>query len=74
MSAFGEDQGRYLIAVSAKGAEEIASEARAAGLPLRIAARLKGTDIVVPGEEPLPLSQLKNAHEAWFPGFMAGSL
>ncbi len=73
-SAFAEDQGCYLVAVSAKAAEAIVKEARAAGLPARIAARVEGDAILVAGEEPLPLSRLRQTHEGWLPRFMAGEL
>ncbi len=73
-AAFGEDQGLYLIAASAKAAEDIVKRAEAEGLPVRIAARVEGDAIVVAGEEPLPLAKLRDAHEGWLPGFMAGEL
>jgi len=73
-AAFGEDQGRYLIAVDEGRAKTIAASARAARPPVRTVARLKGDMIVVPGEDPLPLSRLKAAHEGWFPGFMTGEI
>jgi phosphoribosylformylglycinamidine synthase subunit PurL len=73
-SAFGEDQGRYLVAAAAESAEAIAAKAQGLNLKVRIVARLKGDVIVVPGEEPLPLSRLRTAHDGWFPGFMASEL
>jgi phosphoribosylformylglycinamidine synthase subunit PurL len=73
-AAFGEDQGLYLIAASAKVAEDIVKRAEAAGLPARIAARVEGDAVSVPGEEPLPLAKLRDAHEGWLPGFMSGEL
>ncbi len=73
-SAFGEDQGCYLVAGSAKAAEAIVKQALAAGLPARVTARIEGQAISVPGEERLPLSRLRQAHEGWLPAFMAGEL
>ncbi len=73
-SAFGEDQGLYLIAASATVAEFVVKQAGAAGLPARIAARVEGNAIALPGEEPLPLAKLRAAHEGWLPAFMAGGL
>jgi phosphoribosylformylglycinamidine synthase len=72
--AFGEDQGRYLVAANAHQADNILREAAARGLPSRIAARIGGDAIELPGEAPLPLSHLRKAHEGWFPGFMASEL
>ncbi len=48
-SAFGEDQGLYLIAASADAADAIVKQAEAAGLPARIAARVEGDAIVAAG-------------------------
>ncbi|MGO9475989.1 MAG: phosphoribosylformylglycinamidine synthase subunit PurL [Rhodomicrobium sp.] len=73
-SAFGEDQERYLVAASAKASEAILKQAEALGLPARIAAQIEGDAIMVPGEAPLPLSHLRQAHEGWLPGFMASEL
>ncbi|MFY9874235.1 MAG: phosphoribosylformylglycinamidine synthase subunit PurL, partial [Rhodomicrobium sp.] len=38
--AFGEDQGRFLVAVSKRDVENLIKEARAAGVPARIAAHI----------------------------------
>ncbi len=73
-AAFGEDQGRYLIAVSVRDARAIAAEAGALGLPVRGVAYIDGDSISVPGEEPLPLARLRQAHEGWLPGFMSSEL
>ena len=68
---FGEDQSRYVIATSS--AERIETAARAAGVPVtaigqttvRRALTLNGSDLI-------SLDELKTAHEAWLPRFMAG--
>jgi len=73
-AAFGEDQGLYLIATSAEAAASIIMQAEAVGLPARIAASIEGDAIQVPGEEPLPVAHLRDAHENWLPRFMAGEL
>ncbi|MGO9171940.1 MAG: phosphoribosylformylglycinamidine synthase subunit PurL [Rhodomicrobium sp.] len=72
--AFGEDQGRYLVAASTKALEAILKQAGALGLPARVAAQIEGDAIAVRGEAPLPLSRLRQAHEGWLPGFMASEL
>ena len=56
-SAFGEDQGLYLIAASAAAAEAIVKQAEAAGLPARWTARVEGDAISLPGEEPASACQ-----------------
>jgi phosphoribosylformylglycinamidine synthase len=69
-SAFGEDQGRYLVAFTEGDAERVIKEAGAAGVPARIAAYIEGDEIVICGEDKLSLSSLRKAHEEWLPKFM----
>jgi phosphoribosylformylglycinamidine synthase len=69
--AFGEDQGRYLVAVPRAQAETVIARAKQAGLPCRIAAEAAGDAIHLPGETPLALTELRAAHEGWFPAFMS---
>ena len=68
---FGEDQGRYVLAVDPMQAEEVVERARLLALPARIVARTGGETIGLKGESPLPLPELRAAHEGWLPGFMA---
>ncbi|SBV91718.1 Phosphoribosylformylglycinamidine synthase 2 [uncultured Alphaproteobacteria bacterium] len=65
---FGEDQGRYLIAVA--DAAAVLAAAQAAGVP---AARIgeTGGDAVSVNGEAVPLATLVAAHESWFPAYMA---
>jgi phosphoribosylformylglycinamidine synthase II len=69
---FGEDQGRFLVAADPSLAEEIAERARLLALPARIVGRVGGDALVLKDEPPLPLAELRSAHEAWFPGYMGG--
>jgi phosphoribosylformylglycinamidine synthase len=68
---FGEDQGRYVLSVDPMRAEEVLERARLLALPSRIVARTGGDAIGLKGEPPLPLAELRAAHEAWLPGYMA---
>ncbi len=70
---FGEDQGRYVLAVDPMQAEEVLERARLLALPSRIVARTGGDAIGLKGEPPLPLADLRAAHEAWLPPFMAAA-
>jgi phosphoribosylformylglycinamidine synthase len=70
---FGEDQGRYVLAVDPMQAEEVLERARLLALPSRIVARTGGDAIGLKGEPPLPLADLRAAHEAWLPQFMAAA-
>ncbi|WP_295559418.1 AIR synthase-related protein, partial [uncultured Hyphomicrobium sp.] len=71
---FGEDQGRYVLAVDPERAEEVVERARLLALPARIVGRTGGEAIVLKGEEPLALSELAAISESWLPKYMAGEL
>jgi phosphoribosylformylglycinamidine synthase len=68
---FGEDQARYVIAVDAEQAQAVLDAAAAAGVPAVKLGSTKGKDLRVNGAEAIPVADLKAAHEAWFPDFMA---
>ena len=70
---FGEDQGRYVIAAMPSLAEEIAERARLLSLPARIIGRSGGDALLIKGEPPLPLADLRAVHEGWLPGYMGGT-
>ncbi|THD61505.1 phosphoribosylformylglycinamidine synthase subunit PurL [Phenylobacterium sp.] len=65
---FGEDQGRYLLAVH--GADAALAAAEASGVPARVVGEAGGDVIAVPGLFSLALERLRTAHEGWLPGFM----
>ena len=46
--------------------------ARAAGVPARVVGRAGGAALTVSGHGHISLARLREAHEAWFPRFMAG--
>lgn len=70
---FGEDQGRYVLAVDPSLAEEVTDRARLLALPARIVGRTQGKTLVLPGEGALTLADLRAAHSAWFPAYMGQS-
>ena len=67
---FGEDQGRYIVAIDPARAEELLERARLLALPARIVGRVGGDTLVLKGEAPLPLAELRTAHESWLPNYM----
>ena len=69
---FGEDQARYLVAVSKDMANWITLNAEGAGVPYRRLGTAGGERVIVSGLLSLPLEQLREAHESWFPRFMDG--
>jgi phosphoribosylformylglycinamidine synthase len=68
---FGEDQGRYIIAVDGAGAETVVEQAGTAGVPARIVGEVGGGALTVFGENPISLATLRAAHENWLPDYMA---
>jgi phosphoribosylformylglycinamidine synthase len=69
---FGEDQGRYLIAVDEDVAADILYEAGAIGIPAVTLGLTGGDALILPGRQAISLKQLKAAHEAWLPEYMTG--
>ncbi len=67
---FGEDQGRYVVAVDPTVAEEVVERARLLALPARIIGRTGGDVFGVTGDTAVPIHDLIKIHEAWFPTFM----
>ncbi|AMB43269.1 phosphoribosylformylglycinamidine synthase subunit PurL [Methylobacterium sp. AMS5] len=68
---FGEDQGRYLIAVPAEAASDLLYSASAQGIDASTVGIVAGDSLVLPGEETISVAELKAAHEGWFPAYMA---
>ena len=68
---FGEDQARYVVAVSPDKAEAVFKAAADAHVPVRALGTVGGEALTLQGEKPLPLAALKAAHEGWLPDFMA---
>ena len=62
------------LSVAPGDAEEVLERARLLALPGRIIGRVQGEALVVKGEPPLPLSELRAAHEGWLPGYMAAGV
>jgi phosphoribosylformylglycinamidine synthase len=69
---FGEDQGRYVLAVEPRIAEEVVERARLLALPARIVGRTGGDAISLKGEPALPVADLRRIHERWLPEYMGG--
>ena len=67
---FGEDQGRYLVAVP--DAAPLLAAAAASGVPAAAIGRSAGAALTVSGRGRISLGRLREAHEAWLPRFMEG--
>jgi phosphoribosylformylglycinamidine synthase len=68
---FGEDQGRYVLAVAGREADGIVARAKALAIPQVVIGRVEGDRIAIEGEGVLTLAKLRKAHESWLPGYMA---
>lgn len=68
---FGEDQARYVVAIPADLANFVCASAESAGVPFRTLGTVGGEALVIDDLISLPVTQLVNAHESWFPSFMA---
>ena len=71
---FGEDQERYLVAVAPDKLDhviaQISMETDGCALTIGIAG---GDALTLPGEAPILLSELREAHESPLPAYMAGN-
>jgi phosphoribosylformylglycinamidine synthase subunit PurL len=67
---FGEDQGRYLLAVAREEAEGLLAAAETAGVPAAVIGETGGTDLTVTGLCAISVEALRRQHEAWMPRYM----
>jgi phosphoribosylformylglycinamidine synthase len=66
---FGEDQARYVLAVTDVAA--ILADAAAAKVPAAVIGRAGGDALTVNGTLSISLAELKSAHQGWLPEFMS---
>ena len=69
---FGEDQGRYLLAVEFDRVADLLAEATASGVPVTRIGTTGGDALTGLGRTPLPVETLRQANENWLPIYMAG--
>jgi hypothetical protein len=62
-----------VVTVAPDAADDVLDRARVLGLKMRIVGTVERTEIKLPGETPLALSDLRTAHESWFPAYMDSS-
>jgi len=70
---FGEDQARYVLAVSSLEATRILDDAKKAGLTAAIIGRTGGDRLSIGGTS-IPVAELRAAHESWLPRYMGDGL
>jgi phosphoribosylformylglycinamidine synthase II len=69
---FGEDQGRYVVAVDAGAAGKVTARAHAVGVPVRQLGLTGGDALTLRGERPILVAKLRERFEGWLPAYMAG--
>jgi phosphoribosylformylglycinamidine synthase len=68
---FGEDQGRYVIAIEADAVEEVKQAAATAEVAVQVIGVTGGDRLTVNGAHAISIDALRESHEAWLPRFMA---
>lgn len=69
---FGEDQGRYLLAVEPDAVADLLYSASAQGIDAAVIGVTGADSLTLPGDEIVSLDDLRKAHEDWLPSYMAG--
>ncbi|HTI66191.1 MAG TPA: phosphoribosylformylglycinamidine synthase subunit PurL [Caulobacteraceae bacterium] len=67
---FGEDQGRYLLAVAPSAEGQVLDRAAKAGVPAAVVGDAGGTGLAAKGLFDIPLGELRAVNEAWMPAYM----
>jgi phosphoribosylformylglycinamidine synthase len=69
---FGEDQARYVLALPAEHTQDILDEARDNGIFVTALGKTHPEKTLhITGEGQVPLSDLRDRYEGWFPNYMA---
>ena len=71
---FGEDQGRYVLAVPGDYADMFAANCEGSGVSFQRLGTVSGDRLVIGEFVDITVDALKNLHESWFPQFMSGTL
>ncbi len=69
---FGEDQGRYVLAVDRDRQQAVLAAAREAGVLVRAIGRTGGDALAIAGQGALDLARLRALSEDWLPTYMEG--
>ena len=70
---FGEDQGRYLVSCTEAEAAALVVEASAAGVPAARIGTTGGTSLILSGQAPITVAEIRRVRDGWMPRFMAGA-
>ena len=70
---FGEDQGRYLLEITASDAAAFEKAAQAAEVPVATIGTVGGDTLTVEGSDPISLTVLRDINESWLPRYMGNA-
>ncbi|PRX11632.1 UNVERIFIED_ORG: phosphoribosylformylglycinamidine synthase subunit II [Martelella mediterranea] len=70
---FGEDQARYVITVPAEYGNFVCASAEGSGVQFRRLGKVEGDALVIDDLLSVPVGELRDAHEMWFPQFMTAT-
>jgi phosphoribosylformylglycinamidine synthase II len=70
---FGEEQGRYILSAGTDAADQIRKLADLGKVTLATIGATGGETLTLGGEAAILISDLKAAHEGWFPAYMASA-
>ncbi|MFD0918089.1 phosphoribosylformylglycinamidine synthase subunit PurL [Pseudahrensia aquimaris] len=70
---FGEDQARYIVAVDDQWADMFAANSEGSGVSFRRIGTVRGDRLTINDLVDIPVADMKDAHEAWFPDFMGAN-
>jgi phosphoribosylformylglycinamidine synthase len=69
---FGEDQGRYVVAVSRDDLDSVLEMAETRGVFAPFIGVTGGAAVTLGAAKSIAIEELQKAHESWFPAFMDG--
>lgn len=70
---FGEDQGRYVLAVSPAEVAAVTEDALDTGIELVEIGTVTGSDLTAEDILTISVAKLRESHETWFPDYMSGA-
>jgi phosphoribosylformylglycinamidine synthase len=70
---FGEDQARYVVAVTEEMSDWVLEEARRAGVPMTVLGTTGGDAVTLARGQSMAVARLRERFERWLPDYMAGA-
>ena len=68
---FGEDQGRYVVAIEADKTDELIEKAKQSGIFLQEIGKTGGDELTLDTKIRISIKELAQTHESWFPNYMS---